>query len=166
MNCGERRSTFSPSYHRRRPRLSAVRGRDSSRIDTPDSVKPTVVSRSLRRSKWRSIANAGSSVAAMENTGSSPSSKPRLMRSSDNCKIADSASSRTSSNPLPSLQQSANRSAGGNALLELGVHPRLASNPAGSGLGPWYLARANALSVGLFNAYFKSLGLPTLIHAC
>jgi RNA-directed DNA polymerase len=49
------------------------------------------------------------------------------------------------------------------ALLSLGVRPRLASNTAGSGLGPWYLARAKALSVGLSNAYFKSLGLPTLI---
>ena len=36
----------------------------------------------------------------------------------------------------------------------------------GSGLGPWYLARAKALSVGLSNAYFKSLGLPTLIDGC
>jgi len=49
------------------------------------------------------------------------------------------------------------------ALLALGVRPRLASNTAGSGHGPWYLARAKALSVGLSNAYFKSLGLPTLI---
>jgi RNA-directed DNA polymerase len=49
------------------------------------------------------------------------------------------------------------------ALSELRVRPRLASNTAGSGLGPWYLARAKALSVGLSNAYFKSLGLPTLI---
>jgi RNA-directed DNA polymerase len=49
------------------------------------------------------------------------------------------------------------------ALLSLGVRPRLAHNTAGSGLGPWYLARAKALSVGLSNAYFKSLGLPTLI---
>jgi RNA-directed DNA polymerase len=49
------------------------------------------------------------------------------------------------------------------ALLELGVRPRLASNTAGSGLGPWYLARAKALSVGLSNAYFQSLGLPSLI---
>src|SRR5713101_1648730 len=51
-------------------------------------------------------------------------------------------------------------------LLELGVRPRLASNTAGSGLGPWYLARAKALSVGLSNAHFKSLGLPTLIDEC
>jgi RNA-directed DNA polymerase len=49
------------------------------------------------------------------------------------------------------------------ALLALGVRPRLASNTAGSGRGPWYLAKAKALSVGLSNAYFKSLGLPTLI---
>ncbi|MGA7239195.1 MAG: group II intron reverse transcriptase/maturase [Bryobacteraceae bacterium] len=49
------------------------------------------------------------------------------------------------------------------ALLELGVRPRLASNTAGSGLGPWYLAKAKALSVGLSNAYFRSLGLPSLI---
>src|SRR5271169_2750328 len=52
------------------------------------------------------------------------------------------------------------------ALLELGVRPRLASNTASSGRGPWYLARAKALSVGLSNAYFKSLGLPTLIDGC
>jgi len=50
------------------------------------------------------------------------------------------------------------------ALLELGVLPRLASNTAGSGRGPWYLARAKALSVGLSNAYFKSLGLPSLFE--
>ena len=49
------------------------------------------------------------------------------------------------------------------ALLALGVRPQLASHTAGSGRGPWYLARAKALSVGLSNAYFKSLGLPTLI---
>ena len=49
------------------------------------------------------------------------------------------------------------------ALLELGVRPRLASNTAGSSLGPWYLARAKALSVGLSNAYFQSLGLPSFV---
>jgi len=52
------------------------------------------------------------------------------------------------------------------ALLELGVRTRLASNTAGSGRGPWYLAKAQALSLGLSNAYFKSLGLPTLIDGC
>ena len=52
------------------------------------------------------------------------------------------------------------------ALLELGVRPRLASNTAGSGRGPWYLAKAKALSVGLSNAYFKSLRLQTLIDGC
>jgi len=50
------------------------------------------------------------------------------------------------------------------ALLQLGVRPRLACNTAGSGRGPWYLARAKALSVGLSNAYLHSLGLPTLIE--
>ena len=50
------------------------------------------------------------------------------------------------------------------ALLKLGVRPRLASNTAGSSRGAWYLARAKALSVGLPNAYFKSLGLPSLIE--
>src|SRR5437763_1340398 len=52
------------------------------------------------------------------------------------------------------------------ALLELGVLTRLASNTAGSGLGPWYLAKAKALSVGLSNAHFKSLGLPLLFEEC
>jgi RNA-directed DNA polymerase len=49
------------------------------------------------------------------------------------------------------------------ALMALGVLPRLASNTAGSGRGPWYLARSKALSIGLSNAYFKSLGLPSLV---
>jgi RNA-directed DNA polymerase len=52
------------------------------------------------------------------------------------------------------------------ALLELGVRERLANNTAGSGLGPWYLAKAKALSVGLSNAYFRSLGLPSLFEDC
>src|SRR6202140_433018 len=38
-------------------------------------------------------------------------------------------------------------------------------NTAGSGRGPWHLARSKALSVGLSNAHFKSLGLPSLIEA-
>jgi RNA-directed DNA polymerase len=50
------------------------------------------------------------------------------------------------------------------ALLHLGVRGLLASHTAGSGRGPWYLARSKALSVGLSNAYFKSLGLPSLIE--
>ena len=49
------------------------------------------------------------------------------------------------------------------ALLALGVSPRLARNTAGSGHGPWYLARSQALARGLSNAYFRSLGLPSLI---
>ena len=43
------------------------------------------------------------------------------------------------------------------ALIELGVRTRLASNTAGSGLGPWYLAKAKALSVGLSNACFNGV---------
>ena len=31
------------------------------------------------------------------------------------------------------------------------------------GVGPWYLARSKALSIWLSNAYFKSLGLPSLV---
>ncbi len=50
------------------------------------------------------------------------------------------------------------------ALIALGVRLRLASNTADSGLGPWYLAKAKALSVGLSNAYLKSLGLPSLVE--
>src|SRR5215475_6811720 len=50
------------------------------------------------------------------------------------------------------------------SLLDLGVRPRLANNTAGSGRGPWYLAKAKALAVGLSNAYFKSLGLPSLFE--
>jgi len=52
------------------------------------------------------------------------------------------------------------------ALIALGVQPRLASNTAGSGHGSWYLARSRALSVGLSNAYFRSLGLPSLVGDC
>ena len=52
------------------------------------------------------------------------------------------------------------------ALLELGVRELLARNTASSGRGPWYLAKAKALSVGLSNAYFKSLGLPSLFEEC
>jgi RNA-directed DNA polymerase len=52
------------------------------------------------------------------------------------------------------------------ALLELGVGERLASNTASSGRGPWYLAKAKALSVGLSNKYFRSLGLPSLFEEC
>jgi RNA-directed DNA polymerase len=49
------------------------------------------------------------------------------------------------------------------ALLALGVRPRLASSMAGSGRGPWYLALTHTLHVWLSNAYFKSLGLPSLV---
>ena len=52
------------------------------------------------------------------------------------------------------------------ALLQLGVRPQLAANTAGSGRGPWYLARSKALSVGLSNAYLRSLGFPSLFESC
>jgi RNA-directed DNA polymerase len=52
------------------------------------------------------------------------------------------------------------------ALVALGVSGWAARNTAGSGRGPWYLARSRALSTGLSNAYFKSLGLPSLFGEC
>jgi RNA-directed DNA polymerase len=52
------------------------------------------------------------------------------------------------------------------ALIANGVSERAARNTAGSGRGPWLLARSKALSLGLSNAYFRSLGLPSLIGAC
>jgi RNA-directed DNA polymerase len=52
------------------------------------------------------------------------------------------------------------------ALRELGVLGPLASSTAVSSRGPWYLARTKALCVGLSNAYFKSLGLPSLFEEC
>jgi RNA-directed DNA polymerase len=50
------------------------------------------------------------------------------------------------------------------ALIALRVSGELC-NTAGSGRGPWHLARSKALSIGLSNAHFKSLGLPSLIEA-
>lgn len=52
------------------------------------------------------------------------------------------------------------------ALLQLSVRGPLVNQTAGSGRGPWHLARSKALSVGLSNAYFKSLGLPSLTDGC
>ena len=52
------------------------------------------------------------------------------------------------------------------ALIANGVSEWAARNTAGSGRGPWYLARSRALSTGLSNAYFKSLGLPSLFQSC
>src|SRR3982075_2495796 len=49
------------------------------------------------------------------------------------------------------------------ALVALRVSGEL-RNTAGSGRGPWHLARSKALSVGLSNAHFKSLGLPSLVE--
>ena len=52
------------------------------------------------------------------------------------------------------------------ALIQLGVSATLARNTAGSPHGPWRLSRSKALSIGLSNAYFRSLGLPSLLDAC
>ena len=52
------------------------------------------------------------------------------------------------------------------ALIANGVSERAARNTAGSGRGPWYLARSRAISTGLSNAYFISLGLPSLFQSC
>jgi RNA-directed DNA polymerase len=50
------------------------------------------------------------------------------------------------------------------ALIALRVSGEL-RNTADSGRGPWNIARSKALSVGLSNAYFRSLGLPSLSEA-
>jgi RNA-directed DNA polymerase len=52
------------------------------------------------------------------------------------------------------------------ALLALGVSAPLAKNTAASGYGPWRLIRSRGPSAGLSNAYFRSLGLPSLFEAC
>jgi len=52
------------------------------------------------------------------------------------------------------------------ALLAHGTSAHAASKTAGSGRGPWRLARSRALSMGLSNAYFRSLGLPSLFGSC
>ena len=52
------------------------------------------------------------------------------------------------------------------ALLALGVRPRLRSNTAGSGHGPWYLARPGPRQGGSPMRYFQSLGLPSLSKEC
>ena len=49
-------------------------------------------------------------------------------------------------------------------LITRGVPERLASNTASCGYGPWRVIRTRALTIGLSNAYFRSLGLPTLIE--
>jgi RNA-directed DNA polymerase len=49
------------------------------------------------------------------------------------------------------------------ALIALRVSGEL-RNTASSGRGPWHIARSKALSVGLSNAHFKSLGLPSLVE--
>src|SRR5947207_1039293 len=48
------------------------------------------------------------------------------------------------------------------ALIALGVGPTLARNTAASLRGPWSTSQNKALHLGLSNAYFRSLGLPSL----
>ena len=52
------------------------------------------------------------------------------------------------------------------ALIALGVPEPLAKNTAASGYGPWRLIRSPGPSLGLSNAYLRSLGLPSLFEAC
>ena len=47
-------------------------------------------------------------------------------------------------------------------LRKRGVGKNLAAQTAGSAHGPWRLANSPALNIALPNAYFSSLGLPTL----
>jgi RNA-directed DNA polymerase len=48
------------------------------------------------------------------------------------------------------------------ALIALGVGQTLARNTAASHRGPWSTSQNKALHIGLSNAYFRSLGLPSL----
>jgi RNA-directed DNA polymerase len=48
------------------------------------------------------------------------------------------------------------------ALIALGVGPVLARNTAASHQGPWPTSQNKALHIGLSNAHFRSLGLPSL----
>jgi RNA-directed DNA polymerase len=52
------------------------------------------------------------------------------------------------------------------ALIQLGVGGALADKTATSSRGPWHLARSQALCIGLSNAYFRSLGFPSLVDGC
>ena len=47
-------------------------------------------------------------------------------------------------------------------LMALGAGPTLARNTAASYRGPWSTSQNKALHIGLSNAYFHSLGLPSL----
>ena len=47
-------------------------------------------------------------------------------------------------------------------LQKRGVDANLAAQTAGSAHGPWYLAKSPALNIALPNAYFASLGIPSL----
>src|ERR1700693_5859200 len=48
-------------------------------------------------------------------------------------------------------------------LRKRGVRPDLAASTAGSPHGPWRLANSPALAIALPNAYFATLGLPSMV---
>jgi hypothetical protein len=72
-------------------------------------------------------------------------------------------SHRIGNRPVPATPQPAALRRRRAALIALQVSGGLL-NTAGSGRGPWNIARSEALSVGLSNAHFKLLGLPTLVE--
>ena len=55
----------------------------------------------------------------------------------------------------------ANRTA---ELCKRGVRRTLAAQAAGSNSGPWRMAATGTVNAALPNAYFSSLGLPSLAH--
>jgi hypothetical protein len=50
------------------------------------------------------------------------------------------------------------------ALLELGVREPLASNTAGSGRGPWYLAKAQGPGRGAFECILQIAGTSVIVR--
>ena len=68
----------------------------------------------------------------------------------------------TAGRPVASVENTTSPSCGTDRIASLGQ----LCNTADSGRGPWYIARSKALSLGLSNAYFRSLGLPSLFGAC
>jgi hypothetical protein len=61
--------------------------------------------------------------------------------------------------PVASLENTTSASCGTDRIASLWAVVQC-------GRGPWYIARSKALSLGLSNAYFRPLGLPSLFGAC
>ena len=91
-------------------------------------------------------------------------STPRLLRNA--CGVDRPHSLGSAATAGRSLAAVENITARRAALVANGVPERTANNAAGSGRGPWRLARSRALSLGLSNAHFRSLGLLSLFGAC